>query len=89
MDSQRWSNQINPSTLAYVLLSGIPWTNLERKCEMSLEYKELSKRIKAAKDLKSLHRLEISCQRIYSAGFLTPRELVILDTMLMDRVAKF
>jgi hypothetical protein len=56
---------------------------------MSLEYKELSKRIKAAKDLKSLRRLEISCHRIYSAGFLTPRELVVLDTMLMDRAIKF
>jgi hypothetical protein len=56
---------------------------------MSLEYKELSKRIKAAKDMKTLRRLEISCHRIYSAGLLTPRELVVLDTMLMDRAAKY
>jgi hypothetical protein len=56
---------------------------------MTLEYKELSKRIKAAKDLKSLRRIEISCHRIYSAGFLSPRELVVLDTMLMDRAIKF
>jgi len=57
--------------------------------KMSLEYKELSKRIKAAKDMRTLRRLEISCHRIYSVGLLTPRELVILDTMLMDRAAKY
>jgi hypothetical protein len=56
---------------------------------MSLEYKELSKRIKAAKDMRTLRRLEISCYRIYSVGLLTPRELVVLDTMLMDRAAKY
>jgi hypothetical protein len=56
---------------------------------MSLEYKELSKRIKAVKDMRTLRRLEISCHRIYSAGLLTPREFVILDTMLMDRAAKY
>jgi len=56
---------------------------------MSLEYKELSKRIKAAKDMRTLRRLEISCHRIYSAGFLSPREFVVLDTMLMDRAIKF
>ena len=56
---------------------------------MSIEYKELSKRIKSAKDMKTLRRLEISCHRIYSVGLLTPRELVILDTMLMDRAIKF
>jgi len=56
---------------------------------MTLEYKELSKRIKAAKEMSTLRRLEIACHRIYSAGFLTPRELVILDTMLMDRAAKY
>lgn len=56
---------------------------------MSLEYRELAKRIRAAKDKPTLRRLEISCHRIYSAGFLNPREFVILDTMLMDRAAKF
>jgi hypothetical protein len=56
---------------------------------MSLEYKELSKRIKAAKDIETLGKLEKSCHRIYSAGFLTPRELVVLDTMIMDRSFKF
>lgn len=56
---------------------------------MSLEYKEISKRIKAAKDLKSLRKLEITVYRIYSAGFLSPRELVVLATMLMDRAIKF
>jgi hypothetical protein len=56
---------------------------------MSLEYKELSKRIKAAKDMKSLRKLEISCHRIYSIGLLTAREFVVLDTMLMDRAIKF
>jgi hypothetical protein len=55
---------------------------------MSLEYKELSKRIKAAKDLKSLRKLEISCHRIYSAGFMTEREFYRLDEMIVNRLVK-
>lgn len=55
---------------------------------MTLEYKELSKRIKAAKTLQTLRRLEISCHRIYSAGFMTENEFQQLDVMIVNRLVK-
>lgn len=54
---------------------------------MSLEFRELAKRIRAATDKPTLRRLEISCHRIYSVGLMTPREFGRLDTMIMERLA--
>ena len=54
---------------------------------MSVEYRELSKRIRAAKDVPTLQRLEISCHRIYSVGLMTPREFMRLDALIMERLA--
>ena len=54
---------------------------------MSVEYRELAKRIRAAKDKPTLQRLEISCHRIYSVGLMTPREFMWLDALIMERLA--
>jgi hypothetical protein len=55
--------------------------------EMSLEFRELAKRIRAATDKTTLQRLEISCHRIYSVGLMTPKEFGRLDTLIMERLA--
>lgn len=54
---------------------------------MSIEFRELAKRIRAAKDNPTLHKLEISCHRIYSVGLMTPREFMRLDALIMERLA--
>ena len=54
---------------------------------MSLEYRELAKRIRAAKDKPTLQRLERSCHRIYSLGLLTPCEFGRLDVLIVERLA--
>ena len=56
---------------------------------MSLEYKELSKRIKAAKTLSDLLKIERSCDRLWGAGFMTPSEFARLDEMLFRRKIQF
>jgi hypothetical protein len=55
--------------------------------EMSLEYRELAKRIRAACDSATLYRIEKSCFNIYNAGLLTPREFGRLDVLIMERLA--
>ena len=54
---------------------------------MSQEYRELAKRIRAAKDSATLYRLEKSSTRLYVAGLLTARELGRLDVLIMERLA--
>jgi hypothetical protein len=54
---------------------------------MSLEYRELVKRIRAARDSDTLYRLEKSCFNIYNAGLLTPREFGRLDVLIMEKLA--
>ena len=54
---------------------------------MSLEYRELAKRIRAARDSATLYRLEKSCFNIYNAGLLTPNEFGRLDVLIMERLA--
>jgi hypothetical protein len=56
---------------------------------MSLEYKELSKRIKAAKTMADLLKIERSCDRLWGAGFMTPSEFARLDEMLFRRKIQF
>lgn len=55
----------------------------------STEYRELSRRIKAAStDAAKLHKLEKSATRIYDAGLMTPAELSRLYGMIMHRLAR-
>ena len=54
---------------------------------MSIEFRELAKRIRAAKDNPTLHKLEKSCFNIYNAGLLTPREFMRLDVLIMEKLA--
>jgi hypothetical protein len=50
------------------------------------EYTSMSERISAASSKATLRRLEISASRVYTAGFLTPRQLARLDDMLLSRL---
>ena len=54
---------------------------------MSLEYRELEKKIKAATTSEELKRLEKSIDRLFYTGFLSAKELGRLDTLIMERLA--
>jgi hypothetical protein len=54
---------------------------------MTQEYKEIQKRIKAAKTREDLQRLEKSIDRLFYTGIISAKELGRLDTLIMERLA--
>jgi hypothetical protein len=56
---------------------------------MSLEFRELSKRIKKAATLAEILRLERSADRLWVAGFMTVPEFARIDSMLLSRKISF
>ena len=55
---------------------------------MSIEYRELAKRIYIASDSKTINRLDSSLSRIWDAGFLTVAEFRRLSVKIMEREAE-
>jgi hypothetical protein len=56
---------------------------------MSLEFKELSKRIRKATTLAEILKLERSADRLWVAGFMTASEFARIDSMLLSRKIRF
>jgi hypothetical protein len=56
---------------------------------MSLEFRELSKRIKKAATLAETLKLERSADRLWVAGFMTANEFARIDSMLLLRKIRF
>ena len=56
---------------------------------MSLEFRELSKRIKKAATLAEILKLERSADRLWVAGFMTVNEFARIDSMLLSRKIRF
>lgn len=56
---------------------------------MSKEFRELAKRIFAAKDSEELFQLEKSSTRLYVAGILTVKDLARIDTLIMEKIARW
>lgn len=54
---------------------------------MSVEYRELFKRIRAAATREELEKLEKSIDRLFYTGILSAKELGRLDTMIMEKLA--
>lgn len=52
---------------------------------MSAEFKEYRKRLKAAKTISELLRIETSMARLWVAGFMTEKEFARLDALLIDK----
>jgi len=50
-------------------------------------YTEMTSRIRRVKTKSDIEHLEISMERLYDVGFLTPSQLKRLDTLLMERNA--
>jgi hypothetical protein len=54
---------------------------------MKAEFQTLIQRVKSAKDVPTLRKLETLTTRVYDAGCLTPSELRQVDVRIMEKIA--
>jgi hypothetical protein len=54
---------------------------------MKAEFQTLMQRVRSAKDVPTLRRIETTSTRVYNAGCLTPSELRQVDVRILEKIA--